>query len=97
MVAADNHTAPMIVLHKKGSHRNSELLEERVKELVITFKKKIHSQAEKGLPFIEEDGKVFKTDEEIEDWFKEIKEELDWQRSLSGDGCYINPKDGRIC
>lgn len=87
----------MIVLHKKELHRESELLEERLEELVIAFKKKVYSQGRKGLPFIEEDGEVFKTDEEIEAWLREIKDELDWQRSLSGDGCYINPKDGKTC
>ncbi|MEX2477135.1 MAG: hypothetical protein WD357_01780 [Gracilimonas sp.] len=86
----------MIILHKKESHSESDRLEERLKDLVISFKTEIHSERKEGLPHIEEDGKIYKTEEEIEKWVQELAGDLSWQRSLSGDGCYIDPNKGKI-
>ena len=87
----------MITLHKKKDHISSDKLESRLEDLVIAFKREIHAENEPGLPYIVEDGIVYKTEEEIEEWMIELSAELNWQRSLSGDGCYIDPKKGKIC
>ncbi|MCH2450605.1 MAG: hypothetical protein MK198_10725 [Gracilimonas sp.] len=87
----------MIILYKKKGHKNSDELERRLEDLVISYKKEIHAADEPGLPYIAEDGNVYKTKEEIEEWLKELTAELNWQRSLSGDGCYIDPEKGKIC
>ncbi len=87
----------MIKLHKKESDTHSEKLEEKLKDLVISFKKEVHSSETEGLPYIEEDGRLYKTEKEIEEWLEQIKKELSWQRSLSGDGCYIDPETDEIC
>lgn len=87
----------MITLHKKNDHKSSHQLERRLEDLVITFKKEIHADDEAGLPYIVEDGNVYRSKEEIEEWLNELTAELNWQRSLSGDGCYIDPKKGKIC
>jgi hypothetical protein len=87
----------MIIFHKKESHSESDRLEERLKDLVISFKTEIHSDGKEGLPYIEEDGKTYKTEGEIKKWMQELAGDLKWQRSLSGDGCYIDPKKGNIC
>ncbi|MFD2531322.1 hypothetical protein [Gracilimonas halophila] len=87
----------MITLHKKKDHINSDKLESRLEDLVIAFKREIHAENEAGLPYIVEDGIVYKTEEEIEEWMIELTAELNWQRSLSGDGCYIDPEKGKIC
>jgi hypothetical protein len=87
----------MILLHRKPNHKESDELERKLKNLVISFKTERHSADEKGLPFIEEDDVFYKTEEELAQWLSELKSDLDWQRSLTGDGCYINPKDGKIC
>lgn len=87
----------MIILHKKNEHSSSEELERRLEDLVIAFKKEVHADDEAGLPYIVEDGQAYRSKEEIEEWLNELTAELNWQRSLSGDGCYIDPKKGKIC
>lgn len=87
----------MITLHKKNEHGRSEQLEKRLEDLVIAFKSEVHADDEDSLPYIVEDGQVYRAEEEIEEWLDELTEELNWQRSLSGDGCYIDPKNGKVC
>ncbi len=89
----------MIKLHRKRKGAASDRLEEQLKSLVISFKKVYYEEEDeqKKLPYIEEDGEEFHTEEEIEVWMRELEKQLNWQRSLSGDGCYINPKNGEIC
>lgn len=87
----------MIVLHRVKEDAKSDRLEEKLNDLVIAFKTKSHATQIHDLPYIEEDGKEYRTEKEIEEWLQELSSELNWQRSLSGDGCYINPKDGKVC
>ncbi len=87
----------MITLHRKENNSKSNKLEEKLNNMVISFKIVEHEPKEEGLPFIEEDGVKYNTEEEIQDWISELDSELKWQRSLSGDGCYINPEDGTVC
>lgn len=87
----------MITLHKKKEHSSSEQLENKLEDLVIAFNSEVHADDEDGLPYIVEDGQVYRTQEEIKKWLDELTEELNWQRSLSGDGCYIDPKSGKVC
>lgn len=89
----------MIKLHRKQEDEASDRLEEHLNSMVISYKKVSYEEGEEqsALPFIEEDGKEFKTEEEISGWLRELESELNWQRSLSGDGCYIDPKSGKVC
>ncbi len=87
----------MIVLHKKENHKKSKRLEERLKDLVISFKTEVHEEHEHRLPFIEENERVFSTPEEIDNWLQELTSQLEWHRSLSGDGCFIDPETGKVC
>ncbi|MDR9418480.1 hypothetical protein [Gracilimonas sp.] len=88
----------MIILHKKESHKPSSELEQALDELVIAYEKEIHPEKDDSdLPYIEEDVAFYKETDEIKDWLQKLRGELNWQRSLSGDGCYIDPKDGEIC
>lgn len=87
----------MIVLHRCKNHNESDKLEEKLKEMVISFTIEYHDLTEVGLPFIEEDGNEYREGDELKDWLRELEAELNWQRSLSGDGCYIDPKNGKIC
>lgn len=89
----------MIILHKKLDHPESENLEGKLIDLVLAYEI-ISYPADKqdpGLPYIEESGRTYKGSEEISQWLLTLEEELSWQRSLSGDACYINPETGRIC
>ncbi len=87
----------MIKLHLKKYHPTSERLKNRLDDLVITYRTEIHPPDTDGLPFIEENGEKIEGEQEIEGWLNELEAELSWQRSLSGDGCYINPKNGTVC
>ncbi|WP_421773129.1 hypothetical protein [Gracilimonas sp.] len=88
----------MIKLHRKQQDDVSDRLEEQLNRLVISFEKVNYGkEVEKKLPYIEIDGEVFHTEDEITGWLRELESELNWQRSLSGDGCYIDPKNGKIC
>mgnify|MGYP003108598643 CR=1 FL=1 len=87
----------MILLHMKEGDQSSMKLKEQLDDLVISYKTEIHGAEEKGLPYIEESGRVYKGESHIEKWVDELKAELNQQRSLSGDGCYINPETGKVC
>ncbi|MEQ8524085.1 hypothetical protein [Gracilimonas sp.] len=89
----------MIILHRKRDDTESDRLEEKLNKLVISFKTINHERKAENrpYPYIEEDGRQFQSDEEIEMWLRELESQLKWQRSLSGDGCYINPKNGKVC
>lgn len=82
----------MIILHRKLEGAESDRLEERLKDLVVSFKTKSYESNETELPFIEEDGREYRTEDEINEWFSELSSELGWQRSLSGDGATSIPK-----
>ncbi len=87
----------MVVLHRNLKGAKSDRLEKKLNDLVISYKTKSYESGEAGLPFIEEDGKEYRTEDEIKEWLSELSAELSWQRSLSGDGCYIDPKSGKVC
>lgn len=87
----------MITLHTAKEDKNDSELEGKLKDLVIAYRKTEHETNEESLPYIEEDGKLFRTAEEINAWLEEIRAELGWQRSMSGDGCYIDPNSGKTC
>lgn len=48
-------------------------------------------------PFISDGGQVISGKKNIENWLTGLKKELKWQRSVSGDGCYIDPDSGETC
>lgn len=87
----------MITLHMHPNQKESVKLEEKLQDLVISYKKVVHEDPHKGLPFVEEDGKRYRSEEEIKEWVSMLEKDLNWQRSISGDGCYIDPEDGKIC
>ncbi|MEX0660504.1 MAG: hypothetical protein WD381_01695 [Balneolaceae bacterium] len=89
----------MITLHRKKEDSKSDELEEKLKEMVLAYKTSLHHSAESKypLPYIEDGESIFTKDEEIEAWVLELETELKWQRSLSGDGCFIHPNSGKIC
>lgn len=87
----------MITLHTSAERPESKKIEERLKDLVIAFQKMEHDAEDSDLPYIEEDGKKYVSEKDIEEWLRKLEAEVSWSRSLSGDGCYIDPQDGTIC
>jgi hypothetical protein len=81
----------------KERDQSSMKLKEQLDELVISYRKEVHDSEEKGLPYIEESGRIYRGARDIKEWLDELRTELNQQRSLSGDGCYINPENGKTC
>lgn len=94
---ATNFITPMITIHKRKNEETLSKLELELKNLVIAYQEIEHDSSDIPLPYIEEDGKKFITEEEVESWLSGLKKELDWQRSMSGDGCYIPPDSDDNC
>lgn len=90
----------MIKLHRRKEDPKADELEQELIDLVLAYKTIEHEdekQSPEDLPYIEESGNIIHKESELEKWFLELKKELDWQRSLTGDACYIHPETGEIC
>jgi hypothetical protein len=89
----------MIKLYRKTYDPAADKIEARFRELVLSYKT-IISDDEPGsgkLPRIRDAENIITGDEQIEQWLQDLAEELKWQRSISGDGCYIDPESGEVC
>jgi len=89
----------MITLYRKPDDKKADKIEARFKDLILSFKTEVKNGKSKdeNLPMIEDGDTIITGDQEIEDWLLELEADLKWQRSLSGDGCYIDPKSGNVC
>lgn len=85
----------MITLVRKQKDPKADAIEERFKELVLAYQ----TETDHGVdsPFIIEGNKIIKKEEKIEKWLLELEHELNVQRSISGDGCYIDPHTDETC
>lgn len=86
----------MITVHGTKDDPETERLIHQLEDLVLSFKTEFHEEAN-GLPYIEENGKEIRGAKALEEWVQQLESELNWQRSLSGDGCYIDPESGKVC
>ena len=89
----------MIKLHRHKDSPKADEITERLDDLIISYKTVLHDsdQKEKSLPAIEDGGQFIINPTEINSWFEQLRKELEFQRSLSGDGCYIDPDSGEVC
>jgi len=85
----------MIKLIRKETDPKADSIESRFDNLILSYKSEISEDTD--LPKVIDGGTVISGDEEIEKWLRKLEDELSWQRSLSGDGCYIDPKSGKVC
>lgn len=76
-------------------------IKQKLDNMIVAYRSEYYDddnrRVTKPLPFLIESGKVIHGEEEIEEYLIELEKELEWQRSLSGDGCYIDPDSGEIC
>lgn len=86
----------MITLYRNESDSAADRIEEKLQDLVLSYHSKKLSPDEQQL-YIDDGGNKIIGDENIEKWFIQLQSELKWQRSLSGDGCYIDPETGETC
>jgi hypothetical protein len=90
----------MIELHRIPEDSYADEIEDRFKKLVIAYRTVQYDPTQISklpLPHILESGKVISGNKQIESYLIELEKELQWQRSLSGDGCYIDPDSGEVC
>jgi hypothetical protein len=85
----------MITLIRQADDPKADDIESRFKDLILSYKTEIFE--DNDLPKIVDGDTTVSGAEEIEEWLSELESELNWQRSLSGDGCYIDPKSGNVC
>lgn len=84
----------MITLYRHESDEKAGEIEEKFKELVLAYH--VENLPESSEFYILDGNTRVEGDEETEEWLLKLEAELKWQRSLSGDGCYITPGDKRF-
>lgn len=88
----------MIVLTIKKEDPESKRIKQRLDNLVLAYKTEYTTDGDSHkAPYIEENGVLIENPIELEKWLTQLEKELNWQRSLSGDGCYIDPDTGNTC
>ena len=85
----------MIKLIRQYDDPMADEIESRFKDLILSYKTEISE--DNDLPKIVDGDTTLSNKGEIEEWLRELESELKWQRSLSGDGCYIDPESGKVC
>ena len=85
----------MIKLIRQEEDPKADEIESRFKDLILSYETEISE--DNDLPKIVDGDTTLSDKDEIEEWLRELESELKWQRSLSGDGCYIDPKSGKVC
>jgi hypothetical protein len=85
----------MITLYRKEDDAKADQIEERFKELVISYK--IVEIDDPDETHIRDGEKVVQSEEEINDWLFELQQELNRERSITADACYIDPVTGEVC
>lgn len=90
----------MIELHRRKTDPFADDIEEKLLELVVSFRKKEYTNEddpEYPLPYINESGKVFQGEARVGEYLAGLEKELHWQRSITGDACYLDPETGEVC
>lgn len=87
----------MIKLIRQKNDPFADAIEQHFKDLVLSYKTKLEEADKENTPRIVDGSKTFHGKQEIKEWLNELQSDLQWQRSLSGDGCYIDPDSGEVC
>jgi len=87
----------MITLYKKRNSQFGNEVDQRLNDLIISYATdELPDDAEADM-FIVESGKIIGGKKDIESWLNQLENELRWQRSLTGDACYLDPETGETC
>ncbi|MCH8549999.1 MAG: hypothetical protein LAT80_14100 [Balneolaceae bacterium] len=85
----------MITLFRKTEDDEADRIEDALNELVLAYKTEIAE--DEPTPTIRDGDNVIREQKEISEWLMELTKELQFQRSLTGDACYIDPETGETC
>lgn len=87
----------MITLYRKKNQKKGDEIKAKLEQLILAYRVEfLHEDAEEDV-YIEDGSTRIESTQEIEEWFLKLEKELSWQRSISGDGCYLDPDTGDIC
>ena len=85
----------MITLLRNKNDKSADAVEEKFSDLVLAYRVVINNEIKN---FIVKDGEdQYMPGKDFDNWLQQIELELKTQRSLSGDGCYIDPQTGMVC
>lgn len=95
----------MIEFHRYRDDQYADRLQEKLDDMVLAYKTIVHDKPasedendpESSLPYFDENGTRYSGEKEITSYLRELSKELEEQRSISGDACYIDPRTGEIC
>lgn len=89
----------MIFLHRpEQDHQFSDRIEERLEEMVVAHQVRRYSEGSgKKLPFLQENETKITSESQINEFLRELEQELREQRMVTSDSCYIDPRTGEIC
>lgn len=95
----------MIEFHRYKKDEYADRIQQQLDDMVLAYKTITHEHPETeggkepdaGLPYFNENGTTYSGKQEITSYLRELSRELNEQRSISGDACYIDPRTGEIC
>lgn len=85
----------MITLYRKTDDEEADRIEDALNNLVLAYKTEISDDEQ--TPSIRDGEQIIREQNEISEWLLELTKEIQFQRSLSGDCCYIDPETGKTC
>ncbi|MDX1586922.1 MAG: hypothetical protein R3222_09265 [Balneolaceae bacterium] len=85
----------MITLYRKKEDPKADRIQEKLDDLVVAYDVKRMKDAQEA--YIREDDQELKQENEIKEWLNDLRDDLEWQRSLTADACYIDPETGENC
>ncbi len=87
----------MIKLFRKKEQKKADEIEGQFRNLVLAYQVSILPEDDSRNWYIVDGTNIIEDETSYEDWFRNLEDELNWQRSITGDACYIDPKSGEIC
>jgi len=90
----------MIELHRLEKDEPGREIEQKLNDMVVAYCLHVYQDphsCDDPLPHISENGSVITGKENIRKYLDNLDMELCQQRSITGDGCYIDPETGKVC
>ena len=89
----------MIELIRQKDDPFADNIEQRFDTLVLSYKTSFDENTNENekTPRIIDGDEIVRGKKSIKTWLNDLESDLQWQRSLSGDGCYIDPSSGEVC
>lgn len=90
----------MIEFHRLQKNDLSDEISTMLQDMVVAYRTKTYSDSSSSshsLPHIREGDTIISGEKELREYLHNLDRELQQQRSITGDGCYIDPETGEVC